>query len=323
MLAALRTKPFRGDQVAAGAVVLTVLVALLNVRFADDWSGGAHLLYSAAAALFVLGLAASTPHEPGGPSAWHSALYVTGFLLAVAALIRLADVLGSDGGAGTVTWVAAALTVLGTWMARDRGSASGTLLAALSAVVTSLAALSWVFSPDQLRDYRYLLLVDILVLTLAALWQRVRAPAQGVQLLNAVGLVLVLIGLTFAVEAVGGIVSGALFGRLLGSAGPADYDGVPWGWATLTLAGGIGILSAGAADGERGNVVVAIVVLIVFVAMASGGDLLGWPLVLAGAAGALLVVGLRPSTPLPAEPPEGAGSHAPPSPPPPSIRPVG
>lgn len=318
MLAALRTKPFRGDQVAAGAVVLTLLVALLNVRFAGDWSGGVHLVYSAAAALFVLGLAAATPHEAGGPPAWHSALYVTGFLLAVAALVRLADVLGSDGGAGTVTWVGAALTVLGAWMARDRGSASGTLLAALSAVVTSLAALSWVFSPDHLRAYRYLLLADILVLALAALWQRVRAPAQGVQLLNAVGLVLVLIGVTFAVEAVGEIVGTALSGRLLGPTGPSAYGGVPWGWAALTLAGGIGILSAGAADGERGNVIVGIAVLLVFVAMASGGNLLGWPLLLGAAAVALLIVGLRPSTPLPPEPPEGAGTGAPLSP-----RPVG
>lgn len=306
MLAYIRPKPFRGDQVAAGTVVLTLLVLLLNVRFGDDWSRGVHLAYTSAAALFVLGMSVAAPMEPPGPPAWHSTLYVAGFFLAVGGLVNLADVLGSDGGAGTVTWVGAALTLLAAWMSRVRGAASGTLLAALSAVATSVAALEWVFSPDDVSTFRYLLLLDIVVLSLMALWQRIRGPAHGVQLLNVVGLTLLAIALTFAFSMIGGVFSG-----FTGDGATPTQFHIAWGWTLLIVAGGIGILSAGAADNERGNVLVGIVLLLAFVVMANEGNLLGWPILLGGAAAALLVIGLRPSTPLPSEPPGDAGSRLP------------
>jgi hypothetical protein len=297
----LAPKPFRGDQVAAGTVVLSVLVLLLNVRM-DGWPGGVHLAYTAAAAALVLGMSVAAPNDPAGPPAWHATLYVAGYLLALAALVRLADVLGSDGGAGTVVWIGVALTALTAWMSRARGSASGTLLMALTAVVTSLALLDWVASPHGLTAFRHLLLLDVVVLTLGALWQRIRGPAHGVQLLNATGLTLLAIVATFAFAAYGG-----LFGVGEDGGGPE----VAWGWSALLLAGGIGILSAGAADRERGNVLVGIVVLLAFVGVSADGDLFGWPIPLAGAAIVLLVIGLRPSTPLPTEPPAGAGGPPP------------
>jgi hypothetical protein len=288
----LAPKPFRGDQVAAGTVVLAVLVLLLNVRM-GSWSTGLHLAYTAAATALVLGMSVAAPNDPAGPPAWHATLYVAGFLLAGATLVRLADVLGSDGGSGTAVWVGLALTALATWMSRGRNSAGGTLLAALTGVVTSLALLDWVGHPDGVGPYRYLVLADIVVLTLMALWQRIRGPAHGVQLLNAIGLTLLGLALTF--------VAGA-YGFLLGGGSP-DAPHVGGGWTTLVFAGGIGILSAGAADRERGNVLIGIVLLLSFVGLAASGDLLGWPIPLAGAAAALLVIGLRPSTPLPNEPP--------------------
>lgn len=290
----LAPKPFRGDQVAAGTVVLSVLVLLLNVRM-DAWSSGVHLAYTALAAALVLGMSVAAPNDPAGPPAWHSTLYVAGFLLAAATLLRLADALGSDGGAGTVVWVGVLLTVLAAWMSRGRSSAAGTLLAAVTAVVTSLAALDWA-GADGLSPYRHVLLADVVVLTLMALWQRIRGPAHGVQLLNATGLALLGIAATFAFAAFGGLFAFAADGGLGGT-------GVTWTWSVLLLAGGIGILSAGAADRERGNVLVGILVLLAFVAISAQGDLLGWPIPLAGAAIALLVIGLRPSTPLPTEPP--------------------
>ncbi|UTI66024.1 hypothetical protein NBH00_07385 [Paraconexibacter antarcticus] len=302
MLELLRPKPFRGDQVAAGTVVLTVLVLLLELRFRGDWGDGVHLLYAAAAAALVLGMAAAAPAEEGGPPAWHSTLYVTGFLLAGAALVNLAQVLGSHGGAGTVVWVGAALTALGAWMSRDRDSASGTLLGAIAGVVTSLALLRFVFSPDGVTPFRYLLLADAVALGLMALWQRIRGPAHGVQLLNAAGLVLLAIAATFAVD----LVFGLFTSRLLGGEGGGTFHPAT-GWTLVVLAGGIGILSAGAADDERGNVVVGSALLLAFVLLASRGDLRWWPLLLAGATAALLTVGLRPSTPVPDEPPPGAG----------------
>jgi hypothetical protein len=303
MFELLRPKPFRGDQVAAGTVVLTVLVLLLELRFRGDWGDGVHLFYAAAAAALVLGMAAAAPAEEDGPPAWHSTLYVTGFLLAGAMLVNLAQVLGSHGGAGTVVWVGAALTTLGAWMSRDRDSASGTLLGAISGVVTSLALLQFAFSPDGVTPFRYLLLADAVGLGLMALWQRIRGPAHGVQLLNAAGLVLLAIAATFAVDLVFGLVTSRLFS---GEGGRGAFHPAT-GWTLLVLAGGIGILSAGAADDERGNVVVGSVLLLAFVLLASRGDLRWWPLLLAGATVALLTVGLRPSTPVPDEPPPGAG----------------
>ncbi len=297
----LAPKPFRGDQVAAGTVVLAVLVLLLNVRM-GTWSSGVHLAYTAAAAGLVLGMSVAAPNDPAGPPAWHATLYVTGFLLALATLSRLADVLGSDGGSGTAVWVGVLLMALTAWMSRARGSASGTLLLALTAVVTSLAALDWIFSPDGVSAFRHLLLADVVVLTLCALWQRIRGPAHGVQLLNATGLTLLAIVATFAFAAFGGL--------FLGSAGDGGPD-IAWGWSVLLLAGGIGILAAGAADRERGNVLVGILVLLAFVGVSAQGNLLGWPIPLAGAAVVLLVIGLRPSTPLPTEPPPGAGGPPP------------
>jgi hypothetical protein len=298
----LAPKPFRGDQVAAGTVVLSVLVLLLNVRM-NTWPAGVHMGYTAAAAALVLGMSVAAPNDPAGPPAWHATLYVSGYLLALATLARLADVLGSHGGVGTLVWVGVALTALAAWMSRARGSASGTLLMALTGVITSLALLDWATSPHGLTAYRHLLLADVAVLTLGALWQRIRGPAHGVQLLNATGLTLLAIAATFAFTAFGA----SLAGRGVGYRG----TGVAWGWSVLLLAGGIGILSAGAADRERGNVLTGILVLLAFVGVSVDGDLLGWPIPLAGAAIGLLVVGLRPSTPLPTEPPPGAGGPPP------------
>lgn len=313
MLALLRPKPFRGDQVAAGTVSLSVLVLLLNVRFAGEWALGVHLVYSAAAAALVLGMAVASPVDPDGPPAWLSALYVAGFFLALVTLVRVADALGSDGGAGTTVWVALLLAALAAWMSRARDSATGTLLWALSAVLATLAFLDWAASPEGISPYRYLLLFDIAVLALMALWERVRGPAHGVQLLNAAGLALLGVAATFAFPLIG--VASYLTGRGVFASGGAFH--VAWGWALLVLGGGVGILSAGAADDERGNVLVGLALLLAFVALAAGGNLFGWPILLALAAGALLTVGLRPSTPVPTEPPVGAGPGGPPPPLPP------
>lgn len=306
MLELLRPKPFRGDQVAAGTVVLTVLVALLNVRFGAEWSVGRNLTYTAAAAALVLGMAVAAPAEPEGPPPWHSALYVAGFLLAAATLANLADALGSDGGPGTFVWIGLALTALAAWMSQVRGSASGTLLGALTAVGTTAAFLDFAGDPE-LSTYRWLLVLDTAVLVLAALWERVRGPAHGVQLLNAVGLTLLAIAATFALTLFGAL----FFGFAGGGGGVPDELAIGTGWTLLVLAGGIGILAAGAADDERGNVFVGTVLLAVFVLMANEGDLVGWPILLGAAAAALLVIGLRPSTPLPDTPPAGAGVGAP------------
>src|SRR6476661_1694817 len=124
MLAALRPKPFRGEQVAAGAVVLTTLVGLLDTRFDDRWGGGVLLAITVLAAAFVGVMAASSPMEGAAPRGYQSVLFLAGLALVLLALVRLSDVLGSDGGAGTFFWVAATLSGAAFWLAGARNSAA-------------------------------------------------------------------------------------------------------------------------------------------------------------------------------------------------------
>ena len=83
LLDGLRPKPFRGDVVAAGVVVLVTLVGVVEVRFADAWGAGAHLAYALAAWVFVGAMAVLSPVEGSAPRAYQSVLYVALFPLAL------------------------------------------------------------------------------------------------------------------------------------------------------------------------------------------------------------------------------------------------
>jgi hypothetical protein len=283
-------------------VFLTVLVLLLQFRFAGSWSDGVQLLVSGGAALFVLAMALPVPTDGGGPRAYLATLYVSAWGLSLVALLNLADVLGAASlSAGTITWIAAVLTGLGMFFSRRRDAASGTLLGAVAGTVAFVELVNWTVGLDSFAEVRRAMLVVAIVLGLGALWQRVRGPAHGVQLLNALGLVVLFIAGTLGLDVILGL-GGAVFG------GPVEFDAhVGIGWEILVLATGISLVAAGAADGERGNVVIGIANLALFTVLASSGDLIGWPILLALAAGTLLVIGLRPSTPMPPEPEAGDG----------------
>jgi hypothetical protein len=313
-----RVKPFRGAQVAAGAVVLTVLVALLHARFADEWAPGTHLAYTAAAAALVAWLGLGSPMEPRSPRPYQTALYVSAFALLLGVLVDLANVLGADGsGAGTITWTAAALTAFAAYLAAGRRSPTGTLLAGVSAIVTAIAFAVWAADPT-LQAIRWILLAVIVAGTLLVIEHRDRRPAHAVQLVNVVGLALLAIGLS-------AIVATFLhsFAELLAGRGDARA-GLGWGWELLLLAGGCGLLAYGGVEYVRGPAVLGVAVLATFAALAGAGDLVGWPMVLAAIAGVMLVIGLRPSTPLP-PPPDEPGAEAdvttlrPPEPPLPGV----
>src|ERR687887_1177672 len=146
----LRPLPHRGDVVAAGAVALAALVALLQLRFDEVWSEGCHFAYAAAAAAFVGALALRSEREAPEPRAYQSALLAATFALAVPALTRLAQLLGSDGlaSSGTLAWVGGALSALGFALARARGSALCLLLGAVSPVIALVGFVAWAFSPS-------------------------------------------------------------------------------------------------------------------------------------------------------------------------------
>lgn len=289
MLAALRPKPFRGDQVAAGVVVLTTLVALLNLRFDDHWGAGWHLAYSALAWAFVSAMALQA--EPGEPSpkAYQSVLYLNAIALGLIALLRLADVLGSDGGSGTFVWVGAAVCAAGFWFAGARNSAVCTLVGAIAGIVTLMTAVDWLFSPDSPTAFRWVLAVCATALVFSVVGTRDRHRRHAVQLVDAAGLATIALVFTFVGLAVVSV---------------PGSGGVGAGWELFVLAISFGLIAYSSADKEPGPAGFGILTLVGFVLMAATGKatLIGWPLALALMAAFLLVIGLRPTSPAPPEP---------------------
>ncbi len=307
-----RVRPFRGDQVAAGVVVLTALLLLLQVRM--DWEAGGHLTLVLAALAGVGVLVAGCPREP---RPYVSAIVTSGLILLALVLGRAGQVLGVEGlvgGAGTLTWKLMALGLTAAALARVYDAAAATLVAGLSLAFTPLTFFSWVIDPSP-GVQRLLLLLVALGLALAATSRRDRRPAHAAQLANAGGLALAAIALGPLVDSLGVAITniGAPPGG--GLIGPVN-EGVGWGWELPMLVGGFGLLVYGAVDRQRGPVLVGLLVLVSWVASAAGdghGSLAGWPLVLAAAAAFMLVVGLRPTTPAPPEPRDA--SDEPPAPP--------
>ena len=295
----LRPLPHRGDVVAAGAVALAALVALLQLRFNDVWGDGVHLVYAAGAAGFSGALALQAPREGPEPRAYQSALLATTFALAIPTLARLAQLLGSDGldSSGTLAWAGAVLAGLGFALAIVRRSAVCLLLGALSLVVALVGFVDWAFSPVGVTAFRWLLVTLAALFALATVALRDGSPARAVALAEAGGLAALALGLTFAVEQ---IVTVETFGPGAGA-----------GWELFLYACGFGLCAYSAVDRAPGPGWIGAVVLVVTTVVAAGGEstLIGWPLVLGAGAGALLVVGLRPSRPLPPAPARGEAAQ--------------
>jgi hypothetical protein len=312
LLEPLRPKPFRGDVVAAGVVVLVTLVWVLEARFAGRWASGAHLAYAVLTWAFITTMAWLAPMERETPRAYQSVLYAGSFAVAAPALANLADALGADalGGAGAQTWALAALAMLALTFATHRNSAVSTLLGALSAGLAVLAAVEWIFDPGGARTLRWVALGLMVVYGLAALGQRDRRRRHAVALVDAAGLAGILIGLTLT-PAIGSHLT-----FVLGSGARLDEigtDGAATGWALLLAAAGFGLIAYSSVDREPGPAYLGVANLALFVGVVGRGNLLGWPLVLLVAAAALLAVGLRPTTPAP-PPPDADGPPAAPLP---------
>jgi hypothetical protein len=292
----LRPLPHRGDVVAAGAVALAALVALLQVRFDASWGDGIHLVYSAAALGLIGTLALRAPREGDAPRAYQSALLAATFALAVPTLARLALVLGSDGvdSSGTLAWAGATLALLGFGLAAARGSALCVLLGAVSFVLAVLGFVDLLFSPGGTGTFRWLLLTLVAVLALATVATRDRHPARAVALADVGGLTALALALTFVVDQVFG--SSPLFG-----------PGTGTGWELFLYACGFGLCAFSAVDRAPGPGWIGVAILLATTVSAAGGKatLVGWPLVLGIGAGGLLLIGLRPSVPLPPDPSRG------------------
>jgi hypothetical protein len=305
LLDPLRPKPFRGDVIAAGVVVLTTLVWVVAARFDDAWGAGAHLAYATVAWAFVLALAVLAPMEGDAPRAYQSVLYVASVALLAIVLDELGELLGANGAvssAGNVTWTFAVLCGYSLWFAIRRNSAVCTLLGSIAGGVAVVATVDWIWSPGGLGPFRWVLLGLMVVYGFLAIGQRDRRLRHGVALIDAAGLAVVAISASFVL--------------VDWFAGEGDEA---WGWELLILAAGFGLIAYSSVDRQPGPAYLGVLNLAAFAVITSlgvtreGATLLGWPIALAAAAAALLAVGLRPTTPAP-PPPDADAPEPPPLP---------
>ena len=299
-LAFLRPQPFRGDLIAAGAVVLAVGVLLIDSRFHQDWSDFVRFLVVAVPAALLLIMAWQAPAEGDLPRTYVSVLLVAGFVLELTALDNLSQVLGSAGvrhSDNTAVWVGLVLGGGFLMLAAAKNSAVCTLLASVTLTITLVVAVHWVFNTHSVNAFRWTLLVSILALAGLATARREEAPRHSVAHVNAAGVA----ALGIAVFTVGALFTGALSSAFSGGGG--GLRGSSTWWEIVLLVLGCGLIAVASADREPGPAYLGVVVLILYVVAAFPGDsLIGWPLILVLLGGGALVAGLRPTTPAPPAP---------------------
>jgi hypothetical protein len=296
----LRPPAHRGPLIASGALLVTIGIALEELRLADKLATGWHLTILTLAAVLMLALAMQIRTHGGAPPAFQSVLLVCGLLLAPTALLTLSDVLGAafddDLPFGALVWTSLIWAGLALWPAMAKRSSICLLIAAFAVAIAGLAFVRWVFEADSVTTYRWLLLVLALAFVVVSLLLRGSAPRHSEQLVNAAGLAILVLALT-------GLLSGLLgvFSRLGGAGGPL----LPNGWELVVLAAGCGLVAYGAVDRAPGPAYVGVANLLAFIVgqgVNVADTLLYWPLMLLALGLGTMAVGLRPRNPLPPEP---------------------
>ena len=268
----------RGPLIAAGALVLAVGVALLQVRL--DWSAGAQFAIVLALAVGLLWLGLQAPREGNAPYPHQSVLIVLALAASEGALLRFADVLASGPfGAGTVAWTSALLTGLAAAVSARRMSAFAALVAAVAGGVAVAFGVIEVADPAP-AVLRWLLLVLAFVFGLVSLPLRATSLRHAAQMVNAAGLAVLAIGF---VE-------------------PAVLPDLPAAWPAVVFVAGISLAAYAAADRAAGAAYLSAANLGAFLIGEADGGLVLWPLLLLVLGAVMLLAGLRPRRPLPPEP---------------------
>jgi hypothetical protein len=294
----LRPPPHRGPLIAAGAVVLATGLILFELRQLNELADVVNFLVLGIPAVLILALGLQAPNEDGRPPAYQSVLLVTGLLLLLPALLRLADVFGAenpdDFPAGELTWTLAVVAGVALYAAVRRNSAICLLIAAIAGVGSLLSGWEWIFAPGTFTASRWLLLVSAAALVMGGLALRERAPRQSEILIDAAGLAI------FAIGAQG------LFLAVIG-----DDDGFAAGpplpdfWELIVFGAAVGLLAFGALERSPGPAWLGFANLVAFigaVGLNTDSSLYFWPLALLLVGAVMMAAGLRPRQPLPPEP---------------------
>jgi hypothetical protein len=308
LLDRVRPHPHRGDVIAAGAVPLAVATFVIELRM-TQWPLGPRFAVVALVAGLLLLMGWLAPLEGEAPRSYHSVLLVAGLLPTALALVLLAEALGASRppGSGGLFWAFAVEALIAAAAARHARSAVCTLIAALAGILAVGELVSWAFKPHGLGTFRAVLLALALAFLAGSVRLRERNRAHAVQLANASGISVLLIGLTFALRPLLGF---AFFG---GSPGSSH---IAFGWECFLLAAGFGLVAYAGVDHERGPAYVGLAVLATFALLVGltgpqHRSLVGWPLFLLAIGAAGLVIGLRPRRPLPPSPEQGSGAVTP------------
>jgi hypothetical protein len=298
LLDLLRPPPHRGPLIAAGAVLVTLGIALEEVRLDDKLPTGVHLviLAVAAAAIYALGVQVV---QQGRPYAFQSVLLVCGLLLVYPALLTLADVLGADFGefpAGAFVWTSLLYAGAALYPAVARNSSICALIGALALGFAAMTFANWVFGANSAETYRWLLALAAIAYVIVCLALRGVAPRHSEQMANAAGLAVLILGLTAILP----VLTAFLFPFGAPAAGP-----LPNGWELVVLAAGCGLVAYGAVDHAPGPAYLGVANLALFLVSAAVSDedtLLYWPALILALGLGTMFAGLRPREPLPPEP---------------------
>jgi hypothetical protein len=298
LLDLLRPPPHRGPLIAAGAVLVTVGVALEEIRLNDKFPTGIHLLILALAAGTIYALGVQVVQE-GRPYAFQSVLLVCGLLLLYPALLTLADVLGADFDtfpAGALVWTSLLYAGAALYPAVARNSAICALIAALAVGIAVLAFADWAFDATSVTTLRWLLALAAAAYVVVSLALRGVAPRHSEQMVNAAGLAMLVLGLTAVVP---------VFASFLFPFGAAASGPLPNGWELVVFGAGCGLVAYAAVDRAPGPAYLGVANLAVFLVSAGTSDeetLVFWPAIILALGLGTMFVGLRPRAPLPPEP---------------------
>lgn len=278
--------------------MLAIAALVIDLRM-RQWALGPRFLVAAVISLFTLGLAWTVPRPSDGVARpYQSVLMISGLLVLIFALQLFAEVLGAhhNPGAGAEFWTFAAESAIAVAAVRRSASAGCTLIAAFTAAISFLAFIAWAFHPHGFATFRWILLVETVILGLGAARLRRAYPRHAVQLVNMAGLVALVLSFTFLAGALVSEAESRLGTTVpLGGVGPAGFG---WKLYVLVVTGALiayAVRDRAPAPGVFGVLLAFMFALLVgFPTSLGGGSLVFWPLFLLIVGGIGVTYGLWP-----------------------------